>query len=177
MVAESRSCARGRLLRTPGQPDLLRGLAVRQLDLAGMVLGPVVELPGDVRQLTMWVSGRGGVEMEVARPEGDLGRFRFDGQILEPVGAIRGRLVAGVHPVILTPAGVAPGSRVVTDPACGFSAHDETDAQGLPGIRLLPHKGKGFLLDARYGAGLDGLPFPSPVASPRKALSPARKTR
>jgi hypothetical protein len=142
-----------------------------------MALGPVVELPGDVRQLTMWGSGRGGVEMEVARPEGELDRFRFAGQTLEPVGAIRGRLVADVHPVILTPAGVAPGNRMVTDPACGFSAHDETDAQGLPRIRLLPHKGKGFLIDARYGAGLDGLPFSGPVASPRKALSPARKTR
>jgi hypothetical protein len=142
-----------------------------------MVLGPVLELPGDVRHLTMWVSGRGGVEMEVARPEGELDRFRFDGQTLDPVRAIRGRLVAGVHPVILTPAGVAPGTRVVTDPTCGFSAHDETDAQGMPRIRLVPHGGKSFLLDARYGAGLDGLSFPGPVASPRKALSPARKTR
>jgi hypothetical protein len=167
----------GRLLRTPGQLDLLRGLAVRQLDLAGMVLGPVLELPGDVRHLTMWVSGRGGVEMEVARPEGELDRFHFDGQTLDPVGAIRGRPVAGVHSVILTPAGVAPGNRVVADPACGFSARDETDAQGLPRIRLVPHRDKSFLLDARYGAGLDGLPFPGSIASPRKALSPARKTR
>ena len=165
----------GRLVRAPGQPDLLRGLSVRQLDLTSMALGPAIDVPGDVRQMTMWSSGRGGVEMEVAKPEGELDKFRFDGQTLEPVGAIRGRSSAGVHPVTLTAAGVAPGRRVVADPACGFSANDEADAQGLPRIRVSARQS--FFLDARYGAGLDGLAFPGSVASPSKALSPARKTR
>jgi hypothetical protein len=167
----------GRLVRTSGQPDLLRGLGVRQLDLAGMVLGPVVELPGDVRQFTMWPSARGAVAIEAAGPGGELDRFRFDGEVLEPAKISPSGFSPGVHPVILTAAGVAPGTRAVADPACGFSAHDQTDTKGLPQIRISPRKGKGFMLDARYGAGLDGLPFPSPVASPSKALSPARKTR
>jgi hypothetical protein len=165
----------GRLVRMPGQPDLLRGLSVRQLDLPSMTMGPVIDLPGDVRQLAMWSSGGGAVDMEVAGPGGASGKFRFDGQTLEPVGAIRGRFSASAHPVILTAAGVELGTRVVTDAACGFSAHDETDAQGLPRIRVLPRKGKAFLLDARYGAGVDGLPFPRSASA--KALSPARKTR
>jgi hypothetical protein len=164
----------GRLVRTPGQPDLLRGLSVRQLDLASMALGPVIDVPGDMRQFTMWFSGGGAVEMEVAGPKGASGKFRFDGQTLEPAGEVRGRFG---HPIVLTATGVAPGTRVVTDAACGFSAHDETDAQGLPSIRISARKGKGFLLDARYGAGLAGLPFPGPSGSPSKALSPARKTR
>jgi hypothetical protein len=164
----------GRLVRTPGQPDLLRGLSVRQLDLPSMALGPAVEVPGDVRQLAMGYSGRGVLEMEVAGPGGALARFRFDGKTLEPAGAGPGR---SLRSVVLSPTGVAPGTRVVADAACGFSAHDEADAQGIPRIRISAHKGKGFLLDARYGAGLDGLPFPGPVASPSKALSPARKTR
>jgi hypothetical protein len=164
----------GRLIRTAGQPDLLRGLGLRQLDLSSMALGPVIELPGDVRQLTMWFSGGGGVEMEAVRPAATLDRFRFDGQTLEPAGVSPGRFPRSV---VLIPAGVAPGTRVVADAACGFSARDEADAQGIPRVRISAHKGKGFLLDARYGAGLDGLPFPGPVASPSKALSPARKTR
>ena len=117
----------GRLVRTPGQPDLLRGLSVRQLDLASMALGPVIDVPGDVRQLAMWFSGGGAVEMEVAGPGGASGKFRFDGQTLEPAGTIRGRFSASAHPVILTPTGVAPGTRVVMDAACGFSAHDEPE--------------------------------------------------
>ena len=167
----------GRLVRRPGQPDFLRGLSVRQIDLPGMALGPVVELPGDVRQLTMWFSGPGAVDMEVARPEGELGKFRFDGRALELVGALRGRFSAGVHRVALTAAGTAPATRVVTDASCHFSAHDETDAQGLPRIHISLHKSRGFFLDAHYGAGLDGLPFLSPVSSPSKALSPAKETR
>ena len=68
-------------------------------------------------------------------------------------------------------------TREATDAACGFSAHDETDAQGTSHVRVLPRKGKGLLLDARYGAGLDGLPFPASPSAASKALSPARKTR
>jgi hypothetical protein len=167
----------GRLVRTAGQPDLLRGLGVRQLDLGSMALGPVVEVPGDVRELTMWSFGGGGVEMEVVGLGAGLGKFRFDGQTLESVGAIHRRFSASIHRISLTAVGVAPATRAVTDPGCGFTAHDETDAQGLPHVRISARKGKGFLLDARYGAGLAGLPFPGPSASPSKALSPARKTR
>jgi hypothetical protein len=72
---------------------------------------------------------------------------------------------------------VAPGARTVADPACGFSARDEVDAQGLPRIRISVRKGKDSFLEARFGAGLDGLPFPDPVLPPSKALSPAEKTR
>ena len=160
----------GRLVRTPGQPDLLRGLSVRQLDLPSMALGPAVELPGDVRQVTMGFSGV--LEMEVVGPGSMLARFRFDGETLEPAGASQGRFLRSV---VLSPTGVAPGARVVADPACGFSMRDETDAQVIPRVRVSGRKGKDFFLDARYGAGLAGLPFPGPVASPSKAMSPARK--
>jgi hypothetical protein len=167
----------GRLVRTPGQPDTLRGLGLRQIDLSSMALGPVVELPGDVRELTGWFFGREAVEIEVARPAGGVDRFRFDGQTLQAAGALRGRFSAGVHRVLLTAAGVAPSIRAVADAACSFSAHDEPDAEGLPRIRVSAQKGKEFFFDARYGAGLDGLPFSASPAAASKALSPARKTR
>jgi hypothetical protein len=167
----------GRLVRAAGQPDLLRGLGVRQLDLASMALGPVAELPGDVRQVTLWSAGGDAVELEVGGPGGASSKFHFDGQKLEPVQTIQRRFSPGVHPVLVTAAGVAPTSRVVSDAACGFSAHDEIDGQGLPRIHITARPRKDFFLDARYGAGLDGLPFPGSVASPSKALSPASKTR
>jgi TPR repeat len=167
----------GRLVRGAGQADLLRGLSVRQLDLASMVLGPVVAIAGDVRQLTLWPAGRDSVELEVAGVAGVSSKFQFDGEKLQPAQTIHRRFSAGVHPVVLTAAGVAPTSRVVSDAGCGFSAHDEIDGNGLPGIRISVRAGKDFFLDARYGAALDGLPFPDSVSSPSKALSPARKTR
>ena len=167
----------GRLVRAAGQADLLRGLCVRELDLANMVLGPVVELPGDVRQITLWPAGRDGVEVEVVGLVGASSKFHFDGQKLQPTQTIHRRFSADAQPVALTAAGVAPTSRVVTDAGCAFSAHDEIDGNGLPGIHISAQAGKGFFLDARYGAGLNGLPFPDCASSPSKALSPARKTR
>ena len=167
----------GRLVRAADQADLLRGLGVRQLDLASMALGPVVELPGDVRQITLWPAGRDGVEVEVVGLVGASSKFHFDGQKLQPTQTIHRRFSADAQPVALTAAGVAPTSRVVTDAGCAFSAHDEIDGNGLPGIHISAQAGKGFFLDARYGAGLNGLPFPDSASSPSKALSPARKTR
>ena len=168
----------GRLVRAAGQADLLRGLSVRRLDLASMALGPVVELPpGDSRQVTLWPMDGDGADLEVVGPAGASSKFHFDGQKLLPAQTIHRRFSSSVHPVVLTAAGVASASRVVTDAGCGFSAHDEIDGNSLPGIRISARVGQGFLLDARYGAGLDGLPFPDSVPSPSKALSPVRKTR
>jgi hypothetical protein len=114
----------------------------------------------------------------VAGPADGLSAFRFDGQTLEATGNIHSRPPSGVHAVVLSAKGVTPASRVEGAPAgCGFSAQDETDAQGVSRIRVTPSKGKAFTLDAQYGAGLYGLPFPGPTAVPSKALSPARKTR
>jgi hypothetical protein len=167
----------GRLVRAQGQPDLLRGLGVRQLDVPSMTLGPGVELPGDVRQLALWFSENGAAGLEVARPDGEMDKFHFNGQALEPAGAFRGRFSAETHRVVLTAAGVGPTSRVVTDAACGFAVQDERDAQGLPRIRISAGKSKGFFLDARYGSGLAGLPFPAPRSAASKTLSPAGETR
>jgi len=167
----------GRLVRGAGQADLLRGLSVRQLDLASMALGPVIELPGDVRQLTLWPAARDSVELDVAGTVGVSSKYQFDGEKLQPAQTIHRRFSASVHPVVLTAAGVAPTSRVVSDAGCSFSAHDEISGNGLPGIRISARAGKGFFLDARYGAGLDGLPFPDSVSSPSKGLSPSGKTR
>ena len=44
----------GKLVRGPGGPPRLRGLALRHLDVPTMALGAPVELPGDVEELSLW---------------------------------------------------------------------------------------------------------------------------
>jgi hypothetical protein len=165
----------GRLWRTPGQPDLLRGLGVRELDLDRMVSGPVVELPGDVREVSFWPAA-GATILRVTGPLGGQGLFRFDGKALEPAGSGFARPLPGARVVRLSNRGVIAPSEE-SDTACGFSIRDEMDAKAGARIRVQPSKGKAFFLDARYGAGLAGLPFPASDETASKALSPAHKTR
>ena len=48
----------GKLVRSPGQPDRLRGLALRVLELSTMTLGPVVPLPADVARAELWFAAQ-----------------------------------------------------------------------------------------------------------------------
>jgi hypothetical protein len=166
----------GRLLRTPGQPDLMRGLGVRELDLDRMVSGPVVELPGDVREVSLWPAA-GATILRVTGPLGGSGLFRFDGKTLEPAGSGFSRPLPGARVVRLTNRGVLAPSSQESDSACGFSLQDELEPKGVSRVRVQPRQGKVFFLDARYGAGLAGLPFPASVEPTSKALSPEGKTR
>ncbi len=149
----------GRLLRTPGQPDLLRGLGVRELDLERMSSGPVVELPGDVREVSFWPTA-GATILRVTGPLGGRGLFRFDGKTLEPAGSGFSRPLPGARVVRLSNRGVLATASERWDAPCAFSLHEEMNGKGIARIRVQPRKGKSFFLDARYGAGLAGLPFP-----------------
>jgi hypothetical protein len=165
----------GRLLRTPGAPDLLRGLGVRELDLERMVSGPVVKLPGDAREVSFWPAA-GATIFRVTGPLGSRGLFRFDGKSLEPAGSGFARPLPGARVVRLTNRGVLAPASQESNAECGFSVSDELDPKASR-VRVQPRKGKAFVLDARYGAGLAGLPFPASDETPSKALSPAGKTR
>jgi len=167
----------GRLVRSPGQPDLLRGLSLRRLDLDRMVVGPAVELPDDVRELTIWSSASGSTGIRAAGPTRAVRALRFDGETLQDAGSGQEPPPGGTRAIVLSAAGVAPTSRLVTEAACAFAAHDQVDPHGLPGVRVAARRAKPFFLDARYGAGLAGLPFPIADSPASKALSPAKKTR
>lgn len=151
----------GRLLRTPGAPDLLRGLGVRELDLDRMVSGPVVKLPSDAREVSFWPA-TGTTILRVTGPLGSSGLFRFDGKSLEPAGSGFSRPLPGARVVRLTNRGVLAPASQEANADCGFSISDELDPKASR-VRVQPRKGKPFFLDARYGAGLAGLPFPSPA--------------
>jgi hypothetical protein len=165
----------GRLLRTPGQPDLLRGLGVREIDLDHMTSGPVVELPGDVREVSLWPT-TGAAILQVTGPLGSNGLLRFDGKTLEPAGSGYARPLPGARVVRLSNRGVLSPASEELDLGCAFSVRDEPDPKGVSRVRVQPRKGKAFFLDARYGAGLGGLPFPL-TETASKDLLPAGKTR
>ena len=149
----------GRLLRTPGQPDLMRGLGVRELDLDRMVSGAEVKLPGDAREVSFWPAA-GATILRVTGPLGGSGLLRFDGKSLEPAGSGFSRPLPGARVVRLTNRGVLAAASEESNAECGFSVKDEPDPKGVARVRVQPRKGKAFYLDARYGAGLAGLPFP-----------------
>ena len=75
--------------------------------------------------------------------------------------------------VRLSNRGVLAGASQASDSECSYSMREEIDAQGVSRVRVQPRRGKAFILDARYGVGLAGLPF----ETPSKDLSPAGKTR
>jgi hypothetical protein len=165
----------GRLLRIPGQPELLRGLGVRELDLDTMTSGPVVELPGDAREVSFWPAA-GATILRITGPLGSSGLFRFDGKTLAPAGSGFARPLPGARVVRLSNRGVLALASQELDSECRLLLRDELDPKGLPLVRVVPRKGKTFFLDTRYGAGLAGLPFPTDEPA-SKALSPAGKTR
>jgi len=67
---------------------------------------------------------------------------------------------ARMRAAVLSGSGVAPGRERIRERGCVFSLAPEKGKDGIWRIRVRPARGKPFLLDTRYGAGLDGLPFP-----------------
>jgi hypothetical protein len=75
----------GKLVRTSGQPDRLRDLTLRRLDLASMALGAPVRVPGDVEALQLTPARAGSVRL-LARGQAGLQHWRSDGLRLEAEG-------------------------------------------------------------------------------------------
>jgi hypothetical protein len=153
----------GKLVRVPGQAQVLRGLALRVLDLSTMALGAPLPLAGDVTrvelafgtqpllratdaagEVTDYVPGESGLER---KPQSEGARLR--------------------EPVAVTAAGVAPAADRTRRGKCRYSLAMQKDPKGTWRIAVTPGGGKPFLLDTRYGAGLRGMPFPS--AEPSRA--------
>jgi hypothetical protein len=149
----------GRLVRVKGRADVLRGLSLRTLELSGMVVGPAVEIPGDVRKLGLCFTGGGEAVVSVLGSHHGPSRFRLADHELEPAPAER-LAACGAPTTILTGAGVAPATRKVDRPGCPFTVRDEP-AQALGSqVRVLAGRKRSFVLDAAHGAGLRGMPFP-----------------
>jgi hypothetical protein len=154
----------GKLVRLPGHPPILRGLALRRLELPGMTLGPPIAIPGDVARLEMSPEPAG-VGVVLTAPEtGARTAWRFDGHTLQAVPT--GRTTSRPDPsatVVLGPTGVSPAARPapVAPPPCAFTARDAAAAKaGLPAVRITVPGRAPFILPTPHGAALHGLPFP-----------------
>jgi hypothetical protein len=146
----------GRLVREPGRPDRLRALTLRRLELATMVLGPPVAIPQDVEQLQLWALPSGEVAVRMKTATGSVDRL-FDGRTLAP-GRWPG--ATGAPAVGLTARGLEhPASERQAAP-CRFTAADVFASSRPPAVSVRAPGRTSFLLEAPFGAGLRGLPFP-----------------
>lgn len=143
----------GKVVRSPGQPALLRGLSVRVLTLPTMMLSKAVQLPGDLRKVQLAFAAH-----PTVRLVGQSSQATFD---LDDEGLHETTAPMSSHVVELTALGVRPGHERVRNP-CPLRLSSDVDEHGRWRIRI----GKERHLDTPYGAGLGGLPFPDIAYAP-----------
>ena len=158
----------GKLLRSPGQAALLRGLTLRVLDIPTMSVGKAVPIPGDVKKVQLWLSSAPTLRVTDASSHATVLTLVDDRLEPAPAWAQRWR----GESVEASGAGVEPGKRRVAKKNCGFRLASEKDSTGRWHIVVSRPGSKSFSLDARYGAGLAGLPFPD--ATPGLEQSPGK---
>ena len=159
-----------KLVRTARGAGRLRGLSLRVLDLVTMSLGRPVPLPGDIEKAQLWFPAQ--PELKVVDAAGVQSTYRLMPGGLEAAP----RIAAGANAssVVLTGKGVEPRTLKVKRAKCRFTLSTKLDATGLWHVQVKPGRGKPFLLDTRYGAGLGGMPFASDTQRPRDK-QPARR--
>jgi len=154
----------GKLVRSPDQAVLLRGLSLRMLDVPTMALGKAVPISGDVKKVQLWFSAAPALQVTDAASHTSTLAL-VDDRLESAALATRWR----GESVVVSGAGVEPGKRRIARTKCGFELAMQKDAAGLWHVLASPPGSKPFNLDARYGAGLAGLPFPQGEGPPRPA--------
>jgi hypothetical protein len=145
----------GKLLRSPGQAALLRGLTLRVLEIPTMSVAKPVPIPGDVKKVQLWFSSA--PTLRVTGPSSRATVLALVDDRFEPAPAWAERWRGESSEA--SGAGVEPGRRKVAKKNCGFMLASERDSTGRWHIVVSRHGSKSFSLDTRYGAGLAGLPF------------------
>jgi hypothetical protein len=146
----------GKLVREPGQPDRLRGLLVRRLDLPRMALGRPFELPGDIIRVGLRFAEQSSASLQVVTADGQSRVMVFDGAALLTAPAAAH---FGPPTVVLDARGVRAASSLRQSGDCALAARDEHRPGGPPAVRI-EARGRKFTLLGPQGAGLAGLPFP-----------------
>jgi hypothetical protein len=155
----------GKLVRSPGQDALLRGLSLRLLDISTMSLGKAVPIPGDVKKVQLWFATAPALKVTDVSSNTTLLALVDDRlESASPATRSRGEFVE------VTGSGVEPGKRRVARAHCRFQLTSQKDSTGLWRVLVSRFGSKPFTLDARYGAGLAGLPFPD-GSSPQEPAS------
>ncbi|MGD0837115.1 MAG: tetratricopeptide repeat protein [Polyangia bacterium] len=146
----------GKLVHEPGRPDRLRGLSVRVLDIPTMSVSPSFAIPGDVTVVAMSFSAS--PEIRRTSEDGSISTWRLGEIGWEPIGALRQSREA----LAIDAGGVKPVARLQggrLELTCARTA------SGLWQVEVRRANASPFHLDARFGAGLGGLPFPRATAS------------
>ena len=155
----------GKLVRSPEQAALLRGLFLRVLDLSTMALGKAVPIPGDVKKVKLWFSAAPSLQVTDAASHTSTLTL-VDDSLESAASASRWR----GESVVVTGAGVEPSKRRIARANCGLTLAMQKDPAGLWRVLVSRPGTKPFNLDTRYGAGLAGLPFTEGVDPPRPAV-------
>lgn len=157
----------GKLIRNPGQPDVLRGLALRVLELPTMALGPSIPIPAEVTKVELGFVAS--LELLVSGPDGKDAAFRVGDAGLEKISGLR--RAANLDSLVLTTAGVRPGSTSSRRTSCRFYLTSKRSSAGTWELEARSPGKRSFSLNARYGAGWPGLPFPD-GSPPQSGNSP-----
>ncbi len=143
-----------------GKPDdvVLEGVALHELTLETMAVGPPIPLAGAIRAIEIAAAPRGLLlRIDGARAGG---RFMIGaGNTLLPLSGSK-----GPPPVaVLTAKGALPTSAAVEMAGarpCGVAAHDTKTSSGGRAIALRAHDRPSREIGSVLGAGLVGLPIP-----------------
>jgi hypothetical protein len=163
----------GKLVRPAGQVGVLRGLALRVLELPTMTLGARAPVAGDVRRAELAFGAL--PELKVTDAAGAGTTWRLTPVGLEASPGLSAS--AQAEPTVLTGLGVMePNPRKIKREHCSFSLAVQTAPAGLQRLQVTPATGRPFPLATRFGAGLHGLPFPgdAPVGSPPPPRRPKK---
>ncbi len=146
----------------------LRGLVIKEVDLATLALLAEARAPGDVKRLEILRAGPG-FAYRIDSPPGKGEAFAIRDGALAPAALPRTATVASV----LTGQGAVSGSGAVSlAPNCAAVAKDVRAPDGSPAVQIRPDdvtngvragrgKGKGlpFIISGPFGGGLAGLTF------------------
>jgi hypothetical protein len=163
----------GKLARSPGHTAYLRDLGLRVLDLSTMSASKVVSIPTDARQVRIWFSAA--PNLSVTDASGKITHYRLLADVLEP--GLEARPPGKLDSVVLSDAGVAQAGQRQSRPGCPFTLAPREGGDGIWRIQVARAGSKPFFLDAKYGAGLAGLPFPSKTAIPSDRRSGQSATK
>jgi hypothetical protein len=146
----------GKLVRINDHPALLRGLSLRVLDLASMSQTPAVPLAGDFKDVRLLFSSVPELNLTEANQTKTALKL-VDGVLEKGVGRPRSETESEV---LLTGRGVASTPRQMKRKNCHFEMLPYFDTAGIPHLQIRRSGSKPFLLNTRYGAGLNGMLFP-----------------
>jgi hypothetical protein len=118
-------------------------------------VGPAVGIVGEVADVELRLPAGAPPELRI---DGGARVLFLQGTALSPAPSSSGW--SGDRAVRLTADGVAATDRTVSLPGCLVTARDQRPTREIPRVSVAG-RGRPVTLDARYGAGLSGLPFPS----------------